>query len=364
MSIPLVDLKAQYAAIKPEIDAAIQRVVDSAVFILGQEVKAFEQEFAAFCGAKHAVGISSGTDALHLALRACGIGPGDEVITTPFTFIATTEAISMCGARPVFSDIDLQTYNLDPVQIESKITSRTKAIMPVHLYGQPADMDPILEVARRHRLRVIEDAAQAHGAQYKGRRVGTLADAACFSFYPGKNLGAYGDAGAVVTNDDEIAGKVRVLRDHGRRDKYKHLIEGYGNRLDALQAAILRAKLPHLEEWTACRNLWSAEYSRGLADRVVKPYVPESVEPVWHLYVVRVNDRSQVQQRLKEAGISTGVHYPIPLHLQPAYRYLGHQRGDFPCVEQVAEEVLSLPMYPELLEEQVHGVIESLVHAL
>ena len=364
MNIPLVDLKAQYATIKTEVDAAITRVVNNAAFILGPEVKAFEQEFASFCEARYSVGISSGTDALHLALRACGVGLGDEVVTTPFTFIATSEAISMCGARPVFCDIDPRTYNIDPSQIEARITSHTKAIVPVHLYGQPADMDPILELARRHNLRVVEDAAQAHGARYKGRRVGTLADVACFSFYPGKNLGAYGDAGAVVTNDDEIAGKVRLLRDHGRRDKYEHLIEGYGNRLDALQAAILRAKLPHLKEWNASRQALATAYTCSSTKPIQPPFVPEWAEPVWHLYVVRVKERRQVQEYLKQAGIATGVHYPIPLHLQPAYRELGYKVGDFPHSEIAAKEVLSLPLYPELPAEQLQAIVSTLLQAL
>ena len=364
MNIQLVDLKAQYAAIGLEIDAAIQRVVDSAAFILGPEVKAFEQEFAAFCEARHAVGISSGTDALHLALRACGVGLGDEVITTPFTFIATSEAISMCGARPVFCDIDPRTYNIDPSQIEARITSHTKAILPVHLYGQPADMDPILELARRHNLKVVEDAAQAHGARYKGRRVGTLADVACFSFYPGKNLGAYGDAGAVVTNDEAIADKVRLLHDHGRREKYEHLMEGYGNRLDALQASILRAKLLHLEAWNNRRRELAAQYTTLLANSpVVAPYVPVWAEPVWHLYVVCVPNRSAIQKRLQQAGVASGVHYPIPLHQQPAYRALGYKRGDFPHAERASVEVLSLPLYAELPAEQLQAIVTTLLHS-
>ena len=361
MGIPLVDLKAQYKVIKPEIETALRRVIESTAFILGPEVAAFEEEFAAFCEARHAVGISSGTDALHLALRACGVKPGDEVITTPFTFIATTEAISMCGARPVFVDIDGRTYNIDPTQIEAHITPRTKAILPVHLYGQPADMDPILEIARRYHLRVIEDAAQAHGARYKGKRVGTLADVACFSFYPGKNLGAYGDAGAIVTNDDGIAEQVQLLRNHGRREKYEHLMEGFGNRLDALQAAILRAKLPYLEEWNKRRQECAAQYTRLLADQeIVTPFVPEWAEPVWHLYVVRVKDRERVRAELRQAGIASGIHYPLALHVQPAYEYSGYHRGDFPYAEAATAEVLSLPMYPELTEAQINYIVDAL----
>lgn len=364
MNIPLVDLKAQYASIKTDVDEAITRVVKNAVFIQGPEVKAFEQEFAEFCESRFSIGISSGTDALHLTLRACGIGLGDEVITTPFTFIATAEAISMCGARPVFCDIDAKTFNIDPSQIEERITPNTKAIVPVHLYGQPADMDPIIEIARRHHLRVIEDAAQAHGAQYKNRPVGTLADAACFSFYPGKNLGAYGDAGAVVTNDDLIAGKVRLLRDHGRQEKYEHLIIGYGNRLDELQAAVLRAKLPHLSGWNDRRREIASQYTESLAkSQVVLPYLPEWANPVWHQYVVRIKNRQQIQEAFKQAGVATGVHYPIPLHLQPAYREFGYNVGDFPHTETAAKEVLSLPVYPELHITQIQLIISSLLHA-
>ena len=360
--IPLVDLKAQYAAIRSEIDSAIQRILDNTSFILGTEVQTFEQAFADFCESKHAIGISSGTDALHLALLACGVGPGDEVITTPFTFIATAEAISMCGAHPVFADIDLDTYNLDPERVEAMITPQTKAILPVHLYGQPANMEPLVKVARRHNLAIIEDAAQAHGARYKGKRTGTLADAACFSFYPGKNLGAYGDAGAVVTNNDAIAEKVFLLRNHGRQSKYEHLIKGYGNRLDALQAAILTVKLAHLSDWNDRRRAIAARYTKLLSDypKITTPLVPHWAEPVWHLYVVRLKGRDAMRQRLKEAGIATGIHYPIPLHLQPAYQHLGLQPGTFPNAEQAANEVLSLPIYAELKESQVAQIVEIL----
>ncbi|MGB0383226.1 MAG: DegT/DnrJ/EryC1/StrS family aminotransferase [Ardenticatenaceae bacterium] len=362
MKIPLVDLKAQYAAIQSEIDSAIKQVIENTAFILGPEVKAFEEEFATFCEAKHAIGISSGTDALQLALLACGVEAGDEVITTPHTFIATAEAISMCGARPVFVDIDPLTCNIDPSKIEERITQKTKLILPVHLYGQPADMDPILDIAQRHNLRVIEDAAQAHGARYKGQRVGTLADAACFSFYPGKNLGAYGDAGALVTNDDKIAERVLLLRNHGRREKYEHLIKGFGHRIDALQAAILRVKLSHLEAWNNQRRELAALYTSLLDDSLVTtPYVPAWAEPVWHLYVVRVQGRDRVKARLKEAGIATGVHYPIPLHLQPAYQDLGYKVGDFPHAEQAAREVLSLPLYAELTSQNLQRVVECLL---
>jgi dTDP-4-amino-4,6-dideoxygalactose transaminase len=365
MQIPLVDLKAQYGTIRDEVHAAMQRVLDTTAFIQGPDVREFEKEFAAFCRAGHAIGVASGTDALHLVLKAMNVGAGDEVITTPFTFIATAEAISMCGARPVFVDIDPRTYNIDPAQVEAAITPKTKVLMPVHLYGQPADIDPLLDIAHNHKLRVIEDAAQAHGAEYKARRVGTLADAACFSFYPGKNLGAYGDAGAVVTNDAELADAVRMLRDHGRRDKYEHLIPGYGSRLDTLHAAILRAKLPHLEQWNARRKAIAARYDELLANaNVERPHRPDWADPVYHLYVVRVRNRAAVQEALKAEGIATGVHYPIPLHVQPAYKSLGYEQGAFPESEKAASEVLSLPIYPELGDDDVERVAEALKKAV
>ena len=361
MKIPLVDLGAQYRALKTDIDKAIGRVIEKTAFILGPEVEEFERDFAGFCEAKYAVGVSSGTDALHLALLACGVGPGDEVITTPFTFIATAEAISMCGATPVFVDIDPDTYNLDPSRIESRLTSRTRAILPVHLYGQPADMDAISRIARKHNLRVIEDAAQAHGSRYKGRRVGTLGDAACFSFYPGKNLGAYGDGGAVVTNDGEIEAAVRMLRDHGRKDKYVHLVKAYGNRLDGLQGAIIHAKLPHLEAWNQKRRKIAELYSGSLEDvGLALPAVPEWIEPVWHLFVVRAKERVQLQTGLRQSGVASGVHYPIPVHLQPSYADLKYGAGDFPHAEKAATEVLSLPIYPELTEDQVAYIVRCI----
>ncbi len=361
MTIPLVDLKAQYLSIKDEIDAAIQRVVDSTSFILGPDVRAFEEEFARFCGVQHAVGVDSGTAALHLAFLACGIGPGDEVITTPHTFIATIGMLGRVGARPVFVDIDPQTYNIDPTRIEAAITERTKAIMPVHLYGQPAEMDSILEIADRHGLKVIEDAAQAHGAEYKGRRAGSMGHVAIFSFYPGKNLGAYGDAGALVTNDGEIAEKARLLRNHGRRDKYEHLLQGFNYRIDTLQAAILRAKLAHLEEWNEARRRHAATYRELLSDLdLVLPYEPGHVRAVYHLLVVRLPERDALREHLRDRGISTGIHYPIPLHLQPAYRHLGYKEGDFPATEECARQVLSLPMYPELTPTQVEEVARAI----
>ncbi|NOX62530.1 MAG: DegT/DnrJ/EryC1/StrS family aminotransferase [Chloroflexi bacterium] len=365
MNIPLVDLKAQYQSIKPEIDAAIQRVVDNTAFIMGREVADFEQAFAEYCGVRHAIGVSSGTGALFLTLLAYGIGPGDEVITTPFTFFATGEAISQVGARPVFVDIDPVTYNIDPDKIEAAITPFTKAIMPVHLYGQPADMDPIIEIAARHNLPVIEDAAQAHGSLYKGRRAGGLGDAACFSFYPSKNLGCYGDGGAVVTNDDNVAERVRLLRDHGRVSKYEHAILGYGHRLDGIQAAVLSVKLPHLDAWNEGRRQRAARYKALLADSaVITPqHLPETT-PVYHCYVVRTPHRDAVVERLRAANIGVGVHYPIPLHLQPAYRFLELERGSFPIAEQMSNEVLTLPIYAEMTDEQQDYVVEKLLEAV
>jgi dTDP-4-amino-4,6-dideoxygalactose transaminase len=361
MTIPLVDLKAQYLAIKDEMDAAIQRVVDNTSFIMGPDVQAFEEEFARFCRVQHAVGVDSGTAALHLAFLACDIGRGDEVITTPHTFIATIGMLGRVGARAIFVDIDPRTYNIDPAKIEAAITERTKAIMPVHLYGQPAEMDPILEIADRHGLKVIEDAAQAHGAEYKGRRAGSMSHVAIFSFYPGKNLGAYGDAGALVTNDGEIAEKVRLLRNHGRREKYEHLLEGFNYRIDTLQAAILRVKLAHLEEGNEARRRYVATYRELLNNLdLVLPYEPEHVRAVYHLFVVRLQERNALREHLRERGISTGIHYPIPLHLQPAYRHLGHKEGDFPITEECARQVLSLPMYPELTQTQIEEVVRAI----
>jgi len=359
-NIPLVDLKAQYARIKPEMDAAIQRVLNHCGFIMGAEVQAFEVAFATYCGTEHAAGVASGTAALHLSLLACGVGPGDEVITTPFTFFATGEAISQTGARPVFVDIDPITYNIDPERIEAAITPRTKVIMPVHLYGQPAEMDPILDIARRHNLWVIEDAAQAHGAEYRGRRAGSMGDLACFSFYPSKNLGCYGDGGMVVGNDPELMDRVRRLRDHGRISKYEHGELGWGYRLDALQAAILGVKLPHLDDWNDARRAHAARYNDLLADtEVVTPTEPEHVKHIYHCYVIRTPRRDELVEHLKSQGIGVVIHYPLPLHLQPAYKGLGHQPGDFPISEACAREVLSLPMYPELTPGQQERVAEA-----
>jgi dTDP-4-amino-4,6-dideoxygalactose transaminase len=358
--IPLVDLKAQYAAIQAEVNRAIQRVLDNTSFILGEEVSVFEEAFASYCETKYAIGTSSGTSALHLALLACGVGPGDEVITTPHTFMATAESIIHTGAKPVFVDIDLDTYNLDPSQIQAVINEKTKAIVPVHLYGTPADMDPILEIASKHGLKVVEDAAQAHGAEYNGRRTGSVGDVACFSFYPGKNLGAFGDGGCVVTSDKQIADRVRMLRNHGRTDKYRHEMVGYGYRLDALQAAILGVKLLHLEEWTKCRRENAKRYHHFLNGfGPVLPTEPNYARSVYHLYVIRVPERDQLLQYLRSKGISAGIHYPIPLHLQPAFAGLGYKPGAFPSTEKAASEVISLPMYPELRQDQIEEVAQA-----
>lgn len=361
VKVPLVDLAAQYAAIRPEVDQAIQAVLDATDFIMGPAVKRFEAAFAAYCGAAHCVGVASGTAALELALRAVGAGPGDEVITVAHTFIATAEAITAVGARPVFVDIDPCTCNMDPAQLDAAITPATRALLPVHIYGQPADMTAIRAIAAAHGLPVIEDAAQAHGATWEGVTAGGLGSAACFSFYPGKNLGAYGDAGAVVTNDAAIAEQVRLLRNHGRRSKYLHEVKGYGERLDTLQAAVLEAKLPHLPAWTAARRRLAARYDALLADLpVARPVVAASAEPVWHLYVVRTGQRDALLEHLNRAGIGAGVHYPVPLHLQPAYADLGYQAGALPVTETVAATCLSLPLYPEMTEAQQDRVVAEM----
>ena len=355
--IPLVDLRAQLQAIRPEIDAALARVLDSGQFVLGDEVAAFEREFAAYCGGGEAVALNSGTSALHLALVAAGLGPGDEVITVPFTFVATVSTILYAGATPRFVDIDPVYFTMDPAALEAAITPRTRVIVPVHLYGQPADMDPILAVARRHGLLVIEDAAQAHGAEYDGRRCGSMGDMATFSFYPAKNLGAYGEGGAVVTRNREFADRIRVLRDWGQRTKYEHDMKGFNCRMEAFQGAILRVKLRHLERWTEARRSRAALYRQQLLG---SPTPPPAERPrcrhVYHAYTVRVTDRPRCQALLRERGIQTGIHYPIPVHLQPAHADLGYGRGDFPASERAAAEVMSLPMFPELTDAQVAEV--------
>jgi dTDP-4-amino-4,6-dideoxygalactose transaminase len=363
LNIPFVDLKAQYESIKPEIDAAISDVIAKSAFIGGAYVKSFEAAFAEFCGTKHCIGVGNGTDALFIALKSLGIGTGDEVITVANSFIATAEAITLTGARVVFVDIDPRTYNIDVNDIEAKVTNRTKAIIPVHLYGQPADMDPILDIAKRHNLKVVEDAAQAHGAEYKGRRIGSIGDMACFSFYPGKNLGAYGDGGAIVTNDDNLALKARMFANHGRIDKYDHEIEGVNSRLDGLQAAILQVKLRHLPEWTELRRRNAYLYNRHLKEvGVVTPTEIEDAKAVYHLYVVRARNgfRSDLQTHLKSKGIATGIHYPIPLPSLKAFSYLHHTPADFPEASAVAGEIISMPMFAELSESQIQYVAEAI----
>jgi dTDP-4-amino-4,6-dideoxygalactose transaminase len=357
VTIPFVDLKAQYRAIKPEIDEAVSRVLESAQFVLGDEVAAFERDFAAYCQSDEAIGVSSGTSALHLALLAADVGPGDEVITVPFTFVATVSAIVYTGATPVLVDIDPDHYTMDPARLEAAISTRTKAIVPVHLYGQPADMDPILEIARRRGVTVIEDAAQAHGAEYKGRRCGSLGAMSCFSFYPGKNLGAYGEGGAVVTSDPHLARRVRLLRSWGEERRYEHTVKGFNYRMDGLQGAILRVKLRHLEHWTERRRTRSQVYRRVLAGLPVGlPAERRDVRHVFHAFAVRVAQRDAWRARLTDLGIQVGVHYPIPVHLQPAHRDLGYGEGSFPISEMVASEILSLPIYPELTDDQIDTI--------
>lgn len=359
--IPFVDLKAQYLGIKPEIDAAILRVLESGEFVLGIEVAAFEEEFAAYCGSKFGVGVNSGTSALHLALLAAGIDRGDEVITTPFTFVATVAAIRYVGARPVFVDIDPRTCNIDPSKIEGAVTEKTKAIMPVHLYGQPCDMDPILDIARRYRLIVIEDAAQAHGAEYKGQRSGSMGDLACFSFYPGKNLGAYGEGGMVVTSNPEYARTIRILRDWGAEKKYHHVLRGYNYRLEGIQGAVLRVKLKYLEAWTAARRAHAALYSKLLGDSAVTiPEVTADTRHVYHIYAVMSPHRDEIRRELASRDIQSGIHYPFPIYKLGAHADLGYQHGACSNAERAAAQQLSLPMYPELTSAQCEQVASTI----
>ena len=355
--IPFADLKAQYRSIKAEIDAAIAHTLESSQFILGREVAGFEEEFAAFQGAAHCVGTNSGTSAVHLALLAAGVGPGDEVITTPFTFVATVAAILYTGARPVYADIDPATYNIDPSKIAAAITPRTKAIMPVHLFGHPADMDPILDLARRHALVVVEDACQAHASEYNGRRVGALGDIGCFSFYPGKNLGAYGEGGCVTTNNPELARTVRLLRNWGEESRYHHILRGFNYRMEGLQGAILRVKLRHLETWTEAKRSLARAYARELAGSVVK--LPKELPWARHVYAVHAVEssfRDELQRELAAAEIQTAIHYPEPIHLMEPYRDEAFPRGSLPLAERVAGRILSLPIYAELSQEAVGEV--------
>ena len=358
--IPFLDLRAGYDELRTEIDAAISRVLESGMYILGEEVAAFEREYAAYCGCRHAIGVANGLDALHLALRAMGIGPGDEVIVPSNTYIATWLAVSQCGATTVPVEPLEATGNLDPALIEAAVTSRTKAILPVHLYGQPADLDPILEVAARCGLRVLEDGAQAQGARYKGVRVGGHGDAVAWSFYPGKNLGAYGDAGAITTNDDALAAELRVLRNYGSRVKYINDVQGWNSRLDPLQAAVLRVKLAHLDEWNTRRRAIAARYLDGLRDaNVALPEVPDWAEPVWHLFVVRHPCRDALQATLRDAGIGTLIHYPLPPLRQQAYAELGLRADALPIASRLADQVLSLPIGPHQAEAATTAVIDA-----
>lgn len=362
MKIPFLDLIAQGQPIRKEILVMIGEAIDKAAFIGGTNVTGFESDFAAFCEVTHCVGVASGTDALRFALQAAGVKAGDEVITVAHTFIATTEAICQVGAKPVFVDIRPDTWNIDVNQIEDHITPKTAAILPVHLYGQPADMDPILEIAARHDLIVIEDACQAHGARYKSRRTGSIGDIGCFSFYPGKNLGAYGEAGAATTNRPDLANFVSKIRDHGQTQKYYHDIEGYNGRLDAIQAGVLQIKLKHLEGWNNARRSHAAHYNNMLEDlhKVTLPSEAPDTESVYHLFVILVDQREELRSFLHNKGIATGLHYPLPLHLQRAYQDFGYNVGDLPITESVAKRLLSLPMYPELQENQIDYIIRCI----
>lgn len=362
MSVPFLDLKTPNLNLVNELEAAFRRVVESGWYILGQEVEAFEAEFAAYCGTRHCIGVGNGLDALHLILRAYGIGAGDEVIVPSNTYIATWLAASYAGARPVPVEPIEATYNIDPQRILDAITPRTKAIIVVHLYGQPADMDAINAIARQHGLKVIEDAAQAHGARYKGIRTGNLADAAGFSFYPGKNLGALGDGGAITTNDDVLAAQIRMLRNYGSQVKYHNEVKGFNSRLDELQAAILRVKLKYLDEWNSQRSRLAAIYLEKLAESgLILPVVPSWAEPVWHLFVIRAAQRDSLQKDLGNAGVGTMIHYPIPPHLQQAYAEEGYREGDFPIAEKIHHEVLSLPMFPHLGDLEMEKISSAVM---
>lgn len=360
--IPFLDLGAAYRELQTEIDSAVLRVLGSGYYVLGREVETFEAEYAEYCGAKQAIGVANGLDALHLVLRAMDVGPGDEVIVPSNTYIATWLAVSHCGATPVPVEPDPLTHNIDPMRIESAITPSTKVILPVHLYGQPADLDPILAIAHKHGLRVLEDGAQAHGARYKGRQIGAHGDAVAWSFYPGKNLGALGDGGAVTTNDEDLASRLRLLRNYGSQVKYVNEVQGWNSRLDPLQAAVLRVKLRHLDAWNSRRSAIARQYLDGLAGcGLTLPQVPDWADAVWHLFVIRHPQRDMLQSRLAEAGIGTLIHYPIPPHRQDAYVGLGHVAEDFPIASRLAKEVLSLPIGPHLAPESVEQVTASMV---
>jgi len=362
MKINFVDLKRQYDSIKKEIDNAIERIIDNTSFILGKEVTDFEKNFSDFCNTKYSVGVASGTDALFLSLKALGVGQGDEVITVANTFIATPLAISHCNAKPVLVDCNPNDYNIDISKIESAITSKTKAIMPVHLYGQPADMDPILELAEKHNLKVVEDSCQAHGAEYKKKRTGSLGNIGCFSFYPGKNLGAYGDGGAITTNNSEIYEKLKLLREYGQKKKYHHTLKGYNSRLDSIQAAVLNIKLKYLDKWNNQRIKNAKLYNELLEgdEDIIPPIESEDVKHIYHLYVIRYDARDKLAEHLQSKGISTLIHYPVPIHLQEAYSDLGYSKGSFPIAEEYSNIILSLPMFPELNEEEITYTANSI----
>jgi dTDP-4-amino-4,6-dideoxygalactose transaminase len=362
MKVPFLDLKAHHQPIREQLDAAIRDVIDSSAFAGGPFVAAFEREFAQFCGSQHAIGVGNGTDALWLSLLALDVGPGDEVITVPSTFMATAEAITYCGARPRFVDIEEQTYTMDPLLLEQAISPRTKAIVPVHLFGQCSDMDPILAIANKHGIPVVEDACQAHGALYKGKKAGTLGVLGCFSFYPGKNLGALGEAGGITTDDKQLAGRIQVLRDHGQHKKYYHSRVGWNARMDGIQGAVLSIKLKHLDVGNVRRRAHGLLYDQLLAGtpEIITPFEAPHNRHVYHIYAVRIQERNQILQALADKGISCAIHYPIPVHLQEAYRFLGCEEGSFPVAERCAEEFLSLPMYPELAKEQIQEVAAEL----
>src|SRR6266576_5623842 len=366
MKVPFLDLKAHHAPLIDKFDRAIREVIESSAFAGGSFVESFEEEFAAYCGSSYAIGVGNGTDALWLTLLALGIGEGDEVITVPNTFIATAEAITYCNAQPVFVDVDENTFTMNPTELKKILTSKTKAIIPVHLFGQPADMDPIVEFARAHGLFVIEDAAQAHGAEYKGQKAGTLGDAGCFSFYPGKNLGAFGEAGAVVTNDPELRKQIQMLRDHGQSRKYYHALMGWNCRMDGIQAAVLSIKLRHLDEANSLRRKHATEYSHALAgiDEVLTPFEAMYARHVYHVYAIRVQERDVVARNLQEKGVGCAVHYPVPIHLQGACRNLGYKKGAFLIAESLADQFLSLPMFPELTKEQIEYVVRCVTEAV
>lgn len=366
MKVPFLDLQAHHVPLRAEINRAIAQVIDASAFAGGPFVEDFERDFAAYCGCEHAIGVGNGTDALWLALLACNIGAGDEVITVPSTFMATAEAITYCGATPVFVDIDERTYTMDPARLELAFSSKTKAIIPVHLFGQTADMDPILEFARDRGLFVVEDAAQAHGAEYKGRKAGTLGDAGCFSFYPGKNLGAFGEAGAVVTNAARINERIRILRDHGQARKYHHSMIGWNCRMDGIQGAVLQVKLKHLNSGNALRRKHAADYNEAFREleAVIVPTEAGWGKHVYHVYALRVPERDTLVAHLNEAGVGCGIHYPVPVHLQQAYRGLGYRRGTFRVSEETSAEFISLPMYPELTKTDLSTVIEAVEQAV